>query len=216
MMAASLPVYTRIALAVAVGIVLASLIGDLFGAKTETAFNGAIDVSEADAALIAALSTASSGTIEVVVEGARSVYYLEIAGSPLTALNQVTALGVQVERQRFLYDVRAGLGYGDALLKADPALLAVLPRVSANVEEASKYGELYVIREPIEAGQGLAVIVLPADDAYTIEYRGSFEVSGYYRMGFDTAVIAAVIVAMAGLAPYLASRALQNIRIVKS
>ena len=209
-MSSALPIYTRIALAVALGIIVAATIGDMFGAKTEASFSGAVDVSEASAALIAALSTTSSGTIEVRIEGARSVYYLEIAGSPLTALNQVTALGVQVESQRFLYDVRAGLGYGDALLKADPALLAVLPRVSGNVEEAARSGDAYVVREVIEAGQGLAIIVLPAEGSDTIEYRGVFTISGYYRMDLNTAIIVAIAVAVAGLTPYLASRALQK------
>ena len=205
-----LPLYSRIAIAIAAGVIVAALLGQFFGAKTESSFSGAIGVSEGNAALIAVLSVSSSGEVEISVEGARSVYYLEIAGSPLTAINQVTALGVQIESQRFFYDVRSGLGYGDALLKADPALLAVLPRLSGNVMEAGKAGEnSFLVREEVEAGQGLAVIAIPGSDR--IEYSGVFRVEGYYRMNLETALLIASAITLASLVPTLAGRALQKL-----
>ena len=203
-----LPLYSRIAIAIAVGVIVAALLGQFFGAKTESSFSGAIAVGEGNAALIAVLSVSSGGEVEVRVEGARSVYYLEIAGSPLTAINQVTALGVQVESQRFFYDVRSGLGYGDALLKADPALLAVLPRLSGNVREAEGGNGSFLVREEVEAGQGLAVIAIPGGDR--IEYTGVFRVEGYYRMNPETALLIASAITMASLAPAIAGRALQK------
>jgi hypothetical protein len=203
----SLPLYSRLAIAIAVGLVIAAAIGEAFGAKTETGFAGAVSVEgEGNAALIALLAISSGGYVELRVEGARSAYYLEIAGSPLTAMNQVTSLGVKVKNQRFLYDFRAGLGYGDAVLEADPVLLSVLPRVSGNVEEAGTVDGVHVISETIEAGQGLAVIVVP--DGGVVEYSGRFTVEGYTRLDVASALAVSAALLAAALLPPLARGAL--------
>ena len=191
---------SRVMIVLALGLVLAGGFGEVLGAKVESRFSGAVNVEgPGEAAMIALLTLTSSGYVTVTIEGGGSVYYFKIAGSPLTAMNQVTSLGVEVVNQRFVYDFRAGFGYGDAILRADRALLTVLPLVSPNIREAAQTsGGAHVVREAVDAGQGLAIIVVGGSGV--VEYRGAFTVSEYYRMGIEEASAVAAVAILAALA----------------
>ena len=196
-----LPLYSRLLLVLAVALVIAAIAAEAFGARTESRFSGAVNPQGGQAVMIAVLAVTSSGLVEVEVYGGVSVYAIEIAGSPLTAINQVTSLGVNVRDQKFFYDFRSGYGYGDAVIDADPLLLEIIPQVSGNVREAVSLGEeVHLIEGELDSGQGMAIIVtLGEESEETVTYRGSFVVSDYYRLDLRGALAVSIAMAAAAL-----------------
>jgi len=203
------PLPVRIAVLVAVGLLAAAVAADLYGAKTEARFSGAVSPAGGDAVVVAVLAATSGGVVELRLEGHESAYYFKIRGSPLKALSQVSTLGVRLENERFTYDVRAGFGYGDAIVIADPALIASLPLLASG---SGSVGELppgeAVLVERLSTGEGLAVIALPGGDGI-VRYEGVFRVEGYDRLSALEAL--AVAAAIAGV-PALAWAALGGAR----
>ncbi len=198
------PLPVRVAVLVALGLLIAAAAADLYGAKTEARFSGAVSKGGGEAVVIAVLAATGGGSLELRVEGYESAYYFKIYGSPLKALSQISTLGIQLENERFVYDVRAGFGYGDAVVVADPTLIASLPLLASGttVEGLPEGGE-DVIRERLSAGQGLAVIAIPGGDG-VVRYEGVFRVEGYDRLTAPEALTVAALLAGAPLAAWAA------------
>ncbi len=190
------PLPVRVSVLVAVGLLVAAFAADLYGAKTEAGFSGAVSRGGGEAVVVAVLAATSGGTVEMRIEGYESAYYFKIYGSPLKALSQISTLGIQLENERFVYDVRAGFGYGDAVVVADPALIASLPVLAAGttVKGLPEGGE-GVIREELSTGQGLAVIAIPGGDG-VVRYEGVFKVEGYDRLTAPEALAVAAAIAV--------------------
>ena len=188
------PLPVRIAVLVALGLLVAAAVADLYGAKTEARFSGAASQGNGQAVIIAVMALTSSGTVDLRLQGFNEAYYFKLYGSPMKALSQISTLGIKLENERFVYDVRAGFGYGEASVVADPAVIASLPALASGTTVGVLEGGEAAIVEKLESGQGLAVIAI-AEEGGVVSYQGIFKVEGYDRLNGREALAVAGVAA---------------------
>jgi hypothetical protein len=194
------PIY-RILIVLGASLILAGIVAELVGAKTESSRAGVIPVYGQPGAAISVYSLTTKGLAEITISNARSAYYLTLKGDPMMVLRQLTTLNISLENLDLVHDYRAGIVYGETLLSTSPAVIATLPLISSVVPvKEVKGGESgFSISVELSPGYGVVVIVVPASEQGLVEYNVKFKVEGYRRTPLTTVTVLGVIMSLSGL-----------------
>ncbi|BAN90669.1 hypothetical protein [Aeropyrum camini] len=189
----------RLLAALGVILIVAGLAASLWGVKTESIWSGTIPVGTGGAAVIAAMPTASSGTLDVRLEGVGRAYLLTVSGDPLMLFDALAAINIEITGRNVEPDIRAGIVYGWGVVKASQQTIQLLPTIGA-VEEVEPQAGVAEAEARIKPGTSLAIVAVPlgSEIGFTLDYK----VEGYSRTPEHMLIAAGTATALAGLAAY--------------
>lgn len=191
----------RTLIVVGIAVILAGVIAELVGAKTRVEWEASVDTSSLPGAAMTVFAFSSSGEVEIMVEGAKSIYYMTLRGDPMIALRQLSTINISLVDHTLVSDIRAGVAYGAAGLKTNPLLLRALPLL-ANIlpVEVSTTQANQTIRVNLTGGNGVLVVVEPQGDRVVFEMR--YQVSGYSRLDTVTLTGIGTLTSLSGILVY--------------
>ncbi|WP_148679108.1 hypothetical protein [Aeropyrum pernix] len=190
---------SRLLVALGVSLIVAGLAASLWGVKTESSWSGSIPVGTEGAAVIAAMPTASSGTLEIRLEGVARAYLLTVSGDPMMLFDALSAINIEITGRNVEPDIRAGIVYGWGVVKASQQAIQLLPTVGS-VEEIKAEAGVAEAQARLKPGSSLAIVAVPLGGE--IGYSLHYTIEGYSRTPEQALIAVGTATGLAGLAVY--------------
>lgn len=195
-------VISRLLLVIAIGLLVSSVVAELYGAKLSTEFTRTVRVSPQLASLIAIAALTSEGSVEITVEGADSVYYIKVAGDPFLLAQQFRSIRLNVSNVRSNVDLRAGVSFTSIQVESNPFLVQALSLLGNVIPITEKRENVTRISERVRSDASLLVIATK-DSPGQIKYNIRYKIEGYDRLSPSETLLASVLmVAIAGAFEY--------------
>lgn len=195
-------VVSRLLIVIAIGLLVSSVVAELYGAKLSTDFTRTVKASPQLASLLAVAALTSEGIVDVTVEGADSVYYVKIAGDPFLLAQQFRSLRLNVTSIRSNVDLRAGVSFTSIQVESNPFLVQALSLLGNVIPITERKENVTKINERVRSDASLLIIAIkdsPGQIKYDIKYR----IEGYDRLSPNQTLLAsALMVALAGALEY--------------
>lgn len=184
---------SRLLLAIAIALVISSIIADLYGARLTSSYTNNLPQEPNISIFLGASALTSSGKIRITVEGASAAYYIKLSGDPFTIIQQLRALRLNISASRPQVDLRAGVAYAVALIQAHPAIVQALSALGELIPVVQTEGSTVIVEETLNTGESIAMIVTtPAEPIAKV--RMEYSVTGYSRLTPSQAIITSIAI----------------------
>ncbi len=179
------PLAARILVALGAAIALAGLIGGSYGPRPLSHYNMTIDAGNAAGVAVIFFSISSNGHLNVTIDGARQVFYVEnLTGDPVTVLRALSVFNIRIGQANMVHDVRSGLIRGYATVEAEERLLQALPVLARvlhlSIESANTSGGEAGIQANLRAATGVVIVATPENQ--TLQVNAVYRLEGYEKL----------------------------------
>lgn len=187
----SLP--ARMLVAIAIAILVAGIIAELYGAKSYTSYSNSIDISPQTSAIFVVAPIVSEGVATIEVKGADNVYYVRVTGDPFIIAQQFRSINLNVSSARgSKIDLRAGVSFTILSLESSPILVQAVSLLGEVIAVNRPQGQGgFSISEGVRSAESL-LILLTADSPKRVEISASYRVTGYERLEGAEIFLAAI------------------------
>ena len=179
----------RLLIALGISLIIGSLVGTALATTSGLEMQGSTLLEPNHSLVLAVYSMSSNGTAVIHVENASSVFYVaNIVGDPRVLLRALTAFNINTTATNFKHDLRLGIVYGTALVKANSKVLGALPSLSTilkfNIKEAKPSSKgVYDLSINVKPGEAFLVFIINAENKpKLVNYTLTYSVSGASRL----------------------------------
>ena len=172
---------SRLTIAVAVALVISSIVADLYGARLESTYSNTVPLSPGTSLFLGVAGLTSSGRVKIEVEGASDAYYVKLSGDPFMLVQQLRALNLNISASRPQFDLRAGVAYVVAIIQASLVIVQALSLLGEVIPAVQTGGSNVLIEVNLATGESV-VAVIPTALEPTIKVDVSYTVEGYSRL----------------------------------
>lgn len=201
----SLPLASRILASLSLALLLASLIGHYYGARTIDEITGSVYQGDYAAVVVGVASVASDGSLAVYLTNIDSAYAIKVRGSPLVMLQQLSTLNITLVDERVLHRVRSGIVVMDAKVDTSPLVINLLSLASGVTPIQEISGGNSSARFELRTGEGIAFIIVSKEGG-PVTYKIVFEASDYEKLGLGDSIMIALVLGASSMAIWIASR----------
>ncbi|MCE4621278.1 MAG: hypothetical protein F7B95_02405 [Desulfurococcales archaeon] len=186
-----LTLMSRVLIVIGVSIILAGVLAEVFGAKTQSTWSGTEALDKGEVLALMVWATAASGKVEISVDGVQSIYYTVVRGDPLSLVANSTAFGVRIEATEVYHDFRGGVFYAVADVSMDPIAFAF---AASRFKVSSNPLTLHLeTRESI-----ILMLPPPKLGGGTVSYNVTYTVEGYSRTSLPYTIVSGAALALVG------------------
>lgn len=187
----------RFLIYLAVALVVAAAVADLFGVKLSTSYSASVPSSQVGAVAVVVMPTSVNGLVTINASGAEEVIYMNMGVNPIGLLPQVKGLGLKIVSEQVDEDLRAGVIIDIAGLQGNPIFVEQAFQGVIKYAPQTRSGN-YTITDAVSPDSYLVAVVVPASNSSYVNVAMHFRVEGYGRL--TNAGIASTSVILAAVA----------------
>ncbi len=203
----------RLLIALGISLIVGSLVGAVLATSNALEVQGGTLLEPNHSLVVALYSMSSNGTAIIHVENASNVFYVaDIVGDPRVLLRALTTFNINTTQTNFKHDLRLGIVYGTALVKANSKVLGALPSLSTilkfNIKQAQPTSRgVYDLRISVKPGEAFLVFIINANKKpIPVTYSLRYEVQGATRLAPTTVSLAGLAATVFGVFLYRSLR----------